>query len=192
MKNPTELMRSILTNEKAQEMIDYVSPVYGDSYVGLWIFQSIGAVLGEICKIGEQLRYETTTATTDLLLDLWEAHYGIPSDTTLTKDQRRARLIAKTQSRGPCNPVKLAAAVSGALGGVQVKITENVAKNTFLVSILEGVRSTAPAIEVLDRMKPAHLIYTMETSLYEEVSSGMKTAVAVTQATHYEVEVQQQ
>ena len=48
MRNPTQLMRSILTDETAQKLIDYVSQVYGDSYVGLWIFQVIGAALGSV------------------------------------------------------------------------------------------------------------------------------------------------
>ena len=46
MRYQTELMRSILTNETAQKIIDYISPIYGDSYVGLWLFQAIGTALG--------------------------------------------------------------------------------------------------------------------------------------------------
>ena len=45
MRNPTELMQQILQNEISQRIIDYVSPIYGDSYVGLWIYESIGGVL---------------------------------------------------------------------------------------------------------------------------------------------------
>ena len=44
MNHQTELMRSILKNQKAQEIIDYVSPIYGNSYVGLWIYEAIGTV----------------------------------------------------------------------------------------------------------------------------------------------------
>ena len=73
MRYQTELMRSILTDETAQKIIDYVSPIYGDSYVGLWLFQAIGTVLGELRNIAEKLRHETTPATADLLLDYWEA-----------------------------------------------------------------------------------------------------------------------
>ena len=191
MKYQTELMRKILTNEKAQEIIDYVSPIYGESYVGLWIYQAIGTAMGEICKIAEQLRYETNPATADLLLDYWEDHYKIPEDRTLTKDQRRVRILGKIQSRGPCNPARLEAAVSSALGGAEVKITENVAKNTFLVDILQGVNSILPAVAVLERMKPAHLIYQMRTIDAHVSDAELKIAIAITQAEIYKVEVQQ-
>lgn len=160
----TQRMRDILTNPKAQDMIDYVSPVYGESYTGLWIFQAIGSVMGEVCGIAEQLACETNTTTTDLLLDYWEDHYAVPRDRNLTKEQRRLRLVAKAGTGGPCNPVRLAAAVSGSLGGVQVDITENYAKNTFRVNIRDEndeIEDWAPAIAVIERMKQAHTIYVL-------------------------------
>lgn len=191
MKNQTELMRAILTNKKAQEIIDYVSPIYGNSYVALWIYQAIGTVLGEVCDIAEQLMNETNPATADLLLDYWEDHYGISRDSSLTKEQRRIRIIAKTQSRGSCNPSRLATAVSAALGGVPVEITENVAKNTFLVNIREVVDSINPAVAVLERMKPAHLIYQIQVATQTVTATEIKTAIAVTRAENYHVEVLQ-
>lgn len=191
MRYQTELMRSILTNEKAQEIIDYVSPIYGDSYVGLWLFQAIGTVLGEVCTIAEQLRYETNPTTADLLLDYWERKYGITPDPSLTKELRRARILAKTQSQGPVNPARLSAAVSAALGGVEVDITENVEQNTFLVNIREYVESIVPAVAVIERMKPAHLVYKIRVATQTIAEADLRIAIAVTHAEQYRVEVQQ-
>ena len=191
MKNQTEMMRAILKSAKGQEIIDYVSPIYGESYVGLWIYEAIGTVLGEICDIADKLRYETNPATAELLIDYWEDHYGVPRAPHLTIEQRRARLIAITQTRGPCNPVKLAAAVSGALGGVPVEIMENVAKNTFLVIVREVVPSINPAVAVLERMKPAHLIYQLRVVTQTVTEAEIKTAIAITQTEKYKVEVLQ-
>lgn len=191
MRYQTELMRSILTNETAQKIIDYVSPVYGNSYVGLWIFQAIGTALGEVCAIAEQLCYETTPATADLLLDYWERQYGIQTDSSLTKEQRRARIMAKIQSHGPVNPARLSAAVSAALGGVEVTITENVARNTFRVNIREYVESIVPAVAVIERMKPAHLIYQVQVTTQTVAEADLKVAIAMTHAENYRVEVLQ-
>ncbi len=190
MRHETEMTRAILTNEKAREMIDYVSPIYGNSYVGLWIFQAIGTIMGKICSIAEDLRYETNPATANLLLDYWENHYGIPKDSSLTVEQRRLRLIVKTLTRGPCNPVRLESAVSAALGGVPVEITENVAKNTFLVNIRAIVYDLTPAIAVLERMKPAHLIYQIRVATQMVSDADLKVAIAMTHAEMYRVEVQ--
>lgn len=191
MNYQTKLMQEILTNEKAQEIIDYVSQIYGDSYVALWIFQAIGTVMGEVYTMAEQLCYETNPATADLLLDYWEDHYGIARNPALSKEQRQASLIAKTQSRGPCNPKALENAVSAALGGVEVEITENVAKNTFLVNIREVVDSINPAVAVLERMKPAHLIYQIRVATQSVTTAELKTAIAMTWAELFKVEVLQ-
>lgn len=191
MRNPTELMKSILTSETAQKIIDYVSPIYGDSYVALWLYQAIGTVLDGIYKIVHQLRNETTADTADLLLDNWEKQYGISTDSTLSKEQRRANILAKSQSRGPCTPARLEAAVSAALGGVKVEITENVGKNKFLVNIREDVPSLDPAIAVLERMKPAHLIYHIQVATQTVSNADVKVAVAMTHAENYTVEVHQ-
>lgn len=191
MRYQTELMRKILTSEKAQQIIDYVSPIYGNSYVGLWIFQAIGSVLGEVCTIAEQLRYETNPTTADLLLDYWEREYGIASATSQTKEQRRAKIITKTQSHGPTNPTRLSEAISAALGGVRVDITENVGQNTFQVNIREYVESIVPAVAVIERMKPAHLIYTVMVATKTIADADLKIAIALTHAEQYQVEVQQ-
>lgn len=190
MKNRTELMQAILTNTMAQKMIDFVPPLYGNSYVGLWIFQAIGTVMGEVSDICEALLRETNPATATLLLDQWEDQYGIPRDSGLTLEQRRSRITSKIQSRGPCNPAALEEAVSAALGGVTVEVTENVAKNTFKVNIREFVQDITPAVAVIERMKPAHLIYQLQVALQVVSPADLKVAIAMTHAESYKVEVQ--
>ena len=189
MRNPTELMRSILTNETAQKIIDYVSPIYGDSYVGLWIFQAIGTVLGEVSGICEELMNETTPATATLLLDYWEDQYGLPRDSSLTIEQRRNRIIQKICTRGPCNPTVLASAVSSALGGIQVDIREHAAKNTFTVLLYDSVADISPAVAVLDRMKPAHLIYEIHIVNPDIITAEVNVGAAMTLSEKFKVEV---
>ena len=180
MRNQTELMRAILTNEMAQQIIDYVSPVYGNSYVGLWLFQAIGSVLGELYDIANNLKYDANPMTSTLLLDYWESHYGLPKDTSLTTEQRRARISTKIRSHGSCVPSKLAAAISDALGGAEVDITENVSRNKFVVNVRGDVSSINPAVPVVERMKPAHLIYEIIVAPKSEQTADVKVATAVT------------
>lgn len=191
MRNPTDMMRQILISEMAQEMIDYVTPKYGESYVGLWLFQAIGAVMDKVYDIAVALRDETTPITATLLLDYWEDCYAIPRNRNLSVQQRRDRILEKIRSRAPCNPKRLAAAVSTALGGVPVDITENVSKNTFLVNIREIVPSINPAVAVLERMKPAHLIYKIQIVTQTVTDAELKTAIAMTYAEYFNVEVHQ-
>lgn len=191
MRNPTDLMRAILQNPKAQEIIDYVSPIYGESYIALWIYEAIGVALSMIWDIAEKLRYEGNPATADLLLDEWESHYGLPSDSSLSQEQRRARILSKMRMRGPLNPKALEDAVSTALGGVKVEITENIDKNTFLVNIREVVPSINPAVAVLEQRKPAHLIYQIRVATQTVAEADIRLAIAITHAEQYKVEVKQ-
>lgn len=189
MRYQTDLMRSILTSKTAQRMIDFVSPIYGNSYVGLWLFQAQGTILDDDCNLAEALRYETNPATATLLLDQWEDHYKLERGVGLTVEQRRARLVAKLQTRGACNPAKMAAAVSAALDGAKVEVTENVSKNKFLVKILEEVGSFEPAIKVIERIKPAHLIYDIMIEIQAVPTADIKAATAITYAEMYTLPV---
>lgn len=185
MRNPTELMKTILTNETAQKIIDYVSPIYGNSYVGLWIFQAIGSVLDEVYKLSSELKHETNPMTATMLLDYWEDHYSIERGTGLTIEQRRNRILAKIKTKGSCNPAALAAAISAALGGAPVEIIEHSGKNKFDVIVTEAVDSLNPAIAVIERMKPAHLIYDIRVEIRIIPTATVKSAVAMTYAEAY-------
>lgn len=189
MRKPTALMKSILTNRMAQKIIDYVSPIYGDSYVGLWIYQAIGIVMDELYDLAYELRFETNAVTADRLLDYWEMQYGISYDSTLTKEQRRKRILTKKQKRGASNTERIRNAVSVSLGGVEVDITENVAPNTFLVNIREVVPSIVPAVAVVERMKPAHLVYQIRVATLTASDAEIKMAIAMTHSEQYKVEV---
>lgn len=191
MKQQTELMRHILKNETAQKIIDYVSPIYGDSYVGLWLYEAIGIVLSEIYEIAEQLRYETNPMTTELLMSYWEEHYDLYDDSSLTMEQRRARLLDKIRYRSSANPERLEQSMEAVLG-VPVEITERVAKNTFQVNIVGSVsdfKKIRQALSVLDRRKPAHLIYWINADTPVD-ETHVKMAAAVSQAESFKVDVQ--
>lgn len=296
MNYRTELMEQILTNEKAQEIIDYVSQIYGNSYVGLWLFQTIGSVLGPLYNTSEQLMLETSPATSTLLLPYFENEYGIQADPTMSLEQRREVVVAAMRSKGACTPARLADSVSAALGGAPVEIIEyagdkiifteieaivngsttgqepdpmtsitneeiddlvlngiinveprptdtgdyfitdtedtvitddgsdlvsvaggpdettsitypemdqfviygialnqdgNLNQFTFIVNIRAAVTSTAPAVAVIERMKPAHLVYTIQGVVQESASTDVTIGVALTAAEHFTVTVQE-
>ncbi|MDO4280795.1 MAG: DUF2313 domain-containing protein [Peptococcaceae bacterium] len=191
MKNPTDLMQRILTDTTAQRIIDYVSPIYGQSEVALWIYEAIGKALSGAVEIAEALKGEGVASASTLLLKAWERYYRIPTDPSQTVSQRQQKIAAKIRLRGPLNPHVLAGAISAALGGVPVEITEHIGPHTFLVNIREVVPSIQPAVAVLERRKPAHLIYEIQVATETVAESDIKIAIAQTHAEYYRVEVQQ-
>ena len=177
----TDMMREILKSEVAQRIIDFVSPIYGDSYVALWLYQIIGSALDHLCETADKLRTETNPATAEILIEHWEKHYGLSKNPGLTLEQRQNRVIAGVMAKGPCSPKALADAVSASLLGAQVDVEEHVGKNAFAVNIHEYSGGIAGASAIVDRMKPAHLIYQLRM-LY-----GLQpTMVAASAATHSE------
>lgn len=178
MRYETELMRLILTDETARAMIDWVSRLYGESYVGLWLYQVMGLALTGPSKAAERLRTETTpaTATADGLLPMWEEHYGLPTDESLSEDSRRAKLILQAQIWGQCNPAKLARAVSNLLGGAEVTVEErtdghSAAPYKFLVKVSGDVPNTDGAGALIRRMTPAHLTPVLRMDLREPTAT---------------------
>lgn len=180
MRNQTDLMREILTDETAQRIIDFVAPIYGNSYVGLWIYQVIGVMLGEIYGLSEKLQNEGSVSTTELLLDQWEDHYKIPRDSSLTPEERRNRILSKIQSRGPCSPARMKSALSSMMNANNVDIEENVDKNKFLVEIEGLYDNLMQAISFIERTKPAHLLYRIQSNF--EAEQDLKIANAITHA----------
>lgn len=180
MRYETDLMRLILTNETAQAMIDWVSRIYGESYVALWIYQVLGSALTGPGEIAEELRQETSpaTATSQGLLSMWEEHYGLPTDESLSDEARRDKLILQSQVWGQCNPAKLAQAVSNLLGGAEVTVEERTdghdttpardAAYMFLVSVHGDTPNTTGAGALIREMSPAHLTPVLRMDLREQ------------------------
>ena len=55
----TELMEQILTSEIGQQIIQRVTNKYGNSYVGLWLFQIIGMSNDEVKAMVEDFKNQT-------------------------------------------------------------------------------------------------------------------------------------
>lgn len=193
MRQPTEMMVDILKSDVAQQIIDYVSPIYGDSYVGLWLFEAIGEAMDPVVEYSAALKTEGNPLTSDLLLPMWEKHYNVPVNESYTREQRLQQLRTKILGRRAINPKVLGEIVSAALGGVRVDISEHYEgdKNTFLVNVREVIPSFEPARAVLSERKPAHLVYVIRIATQTVADVAMKTAVANTLCVRYGMEVKQ-
>lgn len=184
MRYHTEMMDSILTSPAAQRVIDYVTPIYKNGYVALWMFQAIGAVLDELIDFSEGLSAQTAPQTATWSIENWEAEYGIPSDTDQTLEQRRLNITTRINTSTPANPAVLAQYATAA-GGVPCEIVENVAKNTFAV-VMHAENGDVDAIRAaIDEAKPAHLIYIIETALQRETINNIYAASAGSYSKRY-------
>ena len=70
-----------------------------------------------------------------------------------------------------------------------MEITENISKNKFLVNIRSVVDDIKPAVAVIEKKKPAHLIYEIRVATKTGAEADIKVAIAMTHAESYKVEV---
>lgn len=163
MRYTTELMQKILTSPEAQKITGYVSPIYGQSYVGLWLFQVIGLELDVLKNGVNDILNQAFPQTATWGLKYWEQEYGITPPADATIDQRRRDVLVKIQQRAPANPYRIELMV-GKSAGAPAKVTERTAKNTFTVTItaLPQNIDSDKVKSVIDQIKPAHLIYNLQ------------------------------
>lgn len=186
MRKPTELMETILTSPEAQTIIDYVSPIYGESRVALWLMQVIGMALDESRRYVDELFYQVTPSTATWTIEYWEKEYGIIPDSSWTLEQRQENIVYRIRYRAPMNPHKLAQYVTAA-SGTPVSIQENIAKNMFRVHINSPIKDLTRIRMALEEAKPAHLIYDILVSLLFAVTCNFYTAIGVNMKLSYDV-----
>ncbi len=158
MRRRTNLMAEVLKSPSAQRIIDFVAPIYGESYTALWLYEVIGRVLDEIVFSAGSLKEQTLPQTSTWALPYWEKEYGLSTDSSWTVKQRQANIIAKMKFTPPANPARLAQYASAATG-VDCRVIENISKNTFAVSFEGRAGSLERLASVINGAKPAHLIW---------------------------------
>lgn len=190
LHHSTELAEKILTSDSARQMYNNVSPIYGNSYVGLWMFQVIGLELDRMMSYFEDIPNQLNPATATWLLPAWEERYGITPGTDWTIERRRDAVVSKRKFNAPITPTKLGEMLS-ALAGVLVEVIENTGKNKFSVYVRDNipVEKFAGAKEVTDEAKPAHLIYDIEIAARNnvEINNYMALGVAINKIHYLEV-----
>lgn len=152
------------TSETAKRMISRVSPIYGKSYVGKWIFQVMGLEMDKARALVESLRDQVYLERCTWGMRYWEERYGIEVDETKDLKVRRAAVIRKRGKNGqPISPAALEDILS-AMTGREISITEHNETYTFTISIGEGTTETDydEIIDKVDTVKPSHLSYSFE------------------------------
>ena len=180
----TELMEKILKSEKGQELVQMMTPLYGEAYVALWILEACGQVLDEMAEWSETLADQTRPQTATWSLPLWEKQYNTTPDPSWDIERRRQNILNKMMKTA-MNPEKLANIIAVA-SGAKCRIEENTGKNHFTVHLsgISSLDNEAYVREVISKAKPAHLIYELAITEIIECEVKTFTGVAMTAYIH--------
>lgn len=171
MRYETELSQRILTSETGRDFAGQVAPIYGDSFIGLWLFQVMGAEWDAVRKWCREIGPQTVPHTATWSLDFWEQEYGIPKDPAMGTAQRRKRILSYMRDRAPMNPVTLGRIASVAAANAEAEIEELTGPNHFTVwiSALPNAADVEKITAAVKRAKPAWLDFDVK---YEQHDVG--------------------
>ena len=166
----TELVQTILTSEKGQDLLDGVPPIYSDGYVALWLFQTMGVELASLGGYVEEYEDQTNPITATWTLGLWEESLGLKKNESLPNDRRRA-LIQEAWRHSSMPPARLAKIIEN-IAGVGVTINEredsggNESPYCFTVVLEESISSSllAEVRDKIEMLKPTHLVFDIISS----------------------------
>ena len=167
-----DLMRKILTSPAAQDIVQQLSPIYGEARVALWIFQSIGSELDDTRKWTDELMDQVTPHRATWSLDFWEDELAIPRDPTLSTEKRRERILSYLRNRAPMNPYTMARIASSAVDDAECRIEERTGKPanfTVWVSAMPSETTVAKIRAAVERAKQARLSFDVK---YEQLTSN--------------------
>lgn len=179
----TELMEDILKSPAAWDIINELSPIYGEARVALWLFQVIGAELDETRKWTQEVEAQTVPQTATWSIGMWEDSRGLARDPTLSLQQRRDRVLTNMSKRAPMNPWKLEQIASVAAGANCRIIERTGAGSVFTLVVTDFYPSKTGEKKIraaVDRAKQARLSYLIR---YEQIAPKSVCAYAATAIT---------
>ena len=172
------LRETIITSETADRMLDRVSPIYDNSYVGLWMFEAIGREYDKAWYIVRTLPDQLFPETVTWAIELWERRYGIVPQPSQTLEERRAAILAARTIPAPFTPAVLEKFIYN-LTGRTSEIVSYVRPYTFGVYIenTEGMRDAdlAAIATYINKNKHSHMSYDLVFQASARIVVGVET-----------------
>ncbi len=172
------LRETIITSETANRMLDRVSPIYDNSYVGLWMFEAIGREYDKAWYIVRTLPDQLFPETVTWAIELWERRYGITPQPSQTLEERRAAILAARTIQAPFNPAVLEQYIYN-LTGRSSEVVSYVRPYTFGVYIenTKGMLDAdlATITEYINKNKHSHMSYDLVFQSSAGIVVGVET-----------------
>lgn len=183
-----DLRNIILTNELGDLMLDSVAPIYDNSALTLYTFQSFGIVLSKEFDFIPDLVNQMFPQTATWGIALWEKEYGIISDTSKTIEQRRQYLLSVMYKKSPMTPYRIKQLVYS-ITGLENYVTEGTSPNTITIDIYGYIPNLTELRTVLDKRLPAHINYEFNMAEVEKIETTSYSGIGVHEFETINVEV---
>lgn len=166
----------IVQSTVAKRMIETVSPIYEDSYVGCWMFEDIGREWERIWAIIDELPDQLFPQSASWLLSFWEERYGITPNIGDDDETRRSRVMEAEAPPQPFTPFTLNRWVY-ANSRRRVIVNDHIAPYTFAVFVVNQPDSLPLDFGKLYKYIVKHKQSHMSFELYLESDEQIKIKV---------------
>ncbi len=172
------LRESIITSDCAERFLQRVSPIYDNSFVGLWMFEAIGREYDDLWELVRTLADQITPDTATWAIELWEQRYGIEPDPSIPLEERRTVVQRASEKPSPFTPARLEKALSN-ITGRKAMVLDYISPYTFAIYLIatdtQKNTSTIDLKKYVDSKKPSHLSYGITFQADEGVSVSVET-----------------
>lgn len=158
----------IITSETADRMLNETTPIYDNSKIGLYMFEAMGREYDSVRAIVEDLPNQLNPETATWLLPLWERRFGLPTDETMSLEERRRKIRLRRRHTGAFNPDKVKRLAEN-MTGLSARVVQNVGPYTFAVYLSATSSSDEALRKAIKKLKPSH--YSFEIR-YEQGVTG--------------------
>lgn len=157
-------------SKSAKKMLSYVSDgFYDESYVGKWLFQTMGMEYDKALETVEELPAQFFPETATWALMYHEIKWELPVRENLPYEERRRLIYQKRDYRAPMTPYRMEKYLEDATGfEVHIADVHDLGEyefnpqhpNTFKAYFLgDGTLDSKRVFEILDRVKQSHTTY---------------------------------
>lgn len=145
-------------SKTAKRMIHRVSPIYDNSYVGKWLYEVMGREFDEARDLVLSLRDQIFTGTVTWGIEYQEDKYSLDHDTSLTLEERRARLYRRKRFHSPLSPWYIENYIKQSWG-ITVDIDETYDNGIILMTIpfIKPEDKLTKMYKDIRKIKPSHL-----------------------------------
>ena len=161
-------------SESAKEMLDAVSDIYNNSYVGKWLYEVMGASIDDVKKIVTDLSNQNFAEVATWGLRYWEERYGIVVNEKKDIEERRKEVLSRKVINTAINPAYLKKVFKDTTG-IPCEIEEFCEELFFWICISNDdaidtkvLKLINKAIERIKNIKPAHLGFGFNAKRMEE------------------------
>jgi uncharacterized protein YmfQ (DUF2313 family) len=164
-----------VTSTRGKEIMGAMPPYYAEAYIFKKIAQAEGEEFDDYREAISSILDQFYVRTATWGLDTWEDELGLPTDTTLTDDERRDRIVSKIRGQGTCT-IFLVKNVSAAYEKGTVEAIEDFAAYTIIVKFIDttGIPTNLDNLKTaLREIIPANLeiLYELRYILISEMQN---------------------